>query len=338
MPNKKTSFEALTRRGKLSRLRSLAWQALGEYDLQIASLSLLGWFTNLMFRVDTRDGKRYVLRLSAPGWRTDEDCRAETAWLLALARDTDLGAPVPQSAHSGEYILFSRLEGAPTSRCVLQSWVPGVNLGKHLSEPNLKKMGVLFAHLHAHGADWQPPADFTRRRMDQVLARDEPQALFTDDSRGMVPPQTWEVWERTRAAVEAAYARRYAMPGLQVIHHDLWHDNIKLHRGRLYPLDFEDTVWGYPVQDVGMAMQDLMEAVPSERYEPLLEAFRRGYESLHPWPEAYEGEMDTFRAGRMLWVGNYVARFQGQYLREHLEHLAPVLERFLETGKLRKLN
>jgi hypothetical protein len=36
------------------------------------------------------------------------------------------------------------------------------------------------------------------------------------------------------------------------------------------------------------------------------------------------------RAGRMLWVTHYVARYQRKYLREHIDWLAPKLESFLE--------
>ena len=36
--------------------------------------------------------------------------------------------------------------------------------------------------------------------------------------------------------------------------------------GHLYPVDFEDTLWGYPVQDIAMAMQDLMSDVTSRSY------------------------------------------------------------------------
>jgi len=330
-------FASLTRRGKLRRLRKLAWQALAEYDLQVASFSLLGWFTNCLFRVRSTDGRAYVLRLGAPGWRTDADCQAETAWLLALARNTDIGAPVPQPTRNGEYILHATSAGITIPvRCVLHSWIPGVNLGKHLTEPNLEKMGLLFARLHAFSADWTPPPGFTQRKMSRVLAREEADILFTQATADAFTPHIRPVWEGAHQAVEAAYARLYAQPGMRVIHHDLWHDNIKLHRGRLYPLDFEDTCWGYPIQDIAMAMQDLMQDVPAERYEPLLAAFRQGYESRLPWPEAYESEMDTFRVGRMLWVANWVANNQRQYLADHLERLAPLLERFLSTGRLRK--
>jgi Ser/Thr protein kinase RdoA (MazF antagonist) len=123
---------------------------------------------------------------------------------------------------------------------------------------------------------------------------------------------------------------------LQVIHNDLHHENIKVSRGRLRPFDFEDTIWGYPVQDIAMAMQDLMTDVAPKAYDPLLGAFRRGYETLAPWPEAYEGQIDAFRAGRLFWVANYVARYQRRHLRQHVDWTAKLFERYLETGKLRK--
>ena len=85
-----------------------------------------------------------------------------------------------------------------------------------------------------------------------------------------------------------------------------------------------------------MTMQDLMDDQPPEQYEPLFNAFRRGYERLCPWMEQYEGEMDTFRAGRMLWVANYVARVEGEYFADFIQRRLPMMRAFLETGTLRK--
>ena len=72
---------------------------------------------------------------------------------------------------------------------------------------------------------------------------------------------------------------------LRVIHCDLWHDNIKLHRGTLIPFDFEDTIIGFRLHDIAMAMLDLLEDTDDTRYPLLLESFRSGYESLLPWPD-----------------------------------------------------
>ena len=85
-----------------------------------------------------------------------------------------------------------------------------------------------------------------------------------------------------------------------------------------------------------MALQDLMTDVAPDAFEPLQAAFRKGYESLEPWPEQYPGQVDVFRAGRMLWVANYVARFEQEYLKEHIARLVQIFARFLETGLIRR--
>jgi len=332
-------FEELTRRGRAGRLRGVARRALEQYDLDVTDVRLLGMYTNTLFRVrtDSRGADAsYVLRVSTPGWRTLTDLRSEAMWLQALDRDTDIGAPAPVAARDGAFVVQARAEGVPGPRhCLLMSWLPGPLLATGLSEANLFQMGVLFARLHAHGARWAPPHGFTARRMDREYARDEEDVLFACDEG--FTPRARDVLDRAWVVVGEAFERLYADPaGLQVIHNDLHHENIKLTRGRLRPFDFEDTIWGYPVQDIAMALQDLMMDVAPEAYDPLLGAFRQGYETLAPWPEQYAGQVDTFRVGRLFWVANYVARYQRQYLREHVDWTAGFLERFLDAGMLRK--
>jgi len=331
-------FNSLTRRGKARRLRKLAINALDQYELEVANVQLVGMHTNTLFRMRTVRGQSYVVRICTPGWRTETDLRSGMLWLQALDRDTDIGAPQPQPTRNGDLIVMASAEGVPEPRrCVVVSWLPGALLGERLTEANLYKMGVLFARLHDHAAGFSPPTGFTQRRMDTIYARGEEDVLFGDSCRQAFTPHDRDILDRTRAKVYAAFEQLYANPAeLRVIHNDLWHGNIKIHRGCLHPFDFEDTIWGYPVQDIAMALQDLMTDVEPDEFEPLQTVFREGYESKGRWSESYEGQIDTFRAGRMLWVANYVARFEREYLREHIGWLTPQFERFLETGVVRK--
>jgi len=331
------AFEQLTRGGQARRLRKLALRALEQYPLDVVHVRLVGTFTNTLFRVRAASGRSYVLRVCTPGWRTETDLRSEAMWLAALSRDTDIGAPEPLAARDGGYFVKSRAHGVPEARrCLVMSWLPGALLGARLTEANLYKMGVLFAQLHEHGARFHPLAGFTERRMDSIYARGEEHVLWSCDDG--FTPQTRKLLERAWSVVERAFARLYADPaGLRVIHNDLWHDNIKIYRGRLHPFDFEDTVWGYPVQDIAMALQDLMMDVDADAFEPLQAAFRQGYESMAGWPERYDGEIDTFRVGRLFWVANYVARYERTHLRDHIDWTARLFAGYLESGRLRKL-
>jgi Ser/Thr protein kinase RdoA (MazF antagonist) len=144
-------------------------------------------------------------------------------------------------------------------------------------------------------------------------------------------PAEHRTWlEKMHRLVESAYAA--ADPAdLRVIHCDLWHDNIKLHKGMLYPFDFEDTVCGYRAHDIAMAMLDLLETVGEERYPGLLKAFQHGYQSLLNWPDE---PIEPFQIGRLLWKINWVARFQPQHLSSMVERHMPVFKHFEQTSRI----
>lgn len=330
-------FSSLTRLGKARRLRSGAHAALASFGIDADRLQLLATATNTLYRVRSGTGELFALRCCAPGWRTDTDLRSEAMWLEALGHDTDIGAPMPIRTPDGDIIVCVNVEGVAKVTCwTLMIWIPGIVLGKRLSVDILTKMGALFARIHAHGATFRPPDGFTSRRMNTYLARDEADVLFCPKCLGSLPQEQQDLLALTRAAVDDAFVVRYADPaGLRVIHNDLWHDNLKLHRGKLRPFDFEDTLWGYPVQDIAMAWLDLPEAVTPDAYGPYTDAFRTGYERHASWPEAYPGEIDLFQTGRRLWVANYVAAYQPQHLTPHIAWLAPRLKEFLTSGRVR---
>jgi Ser/Thr protein kinase RdoA (MazF antagonist) len=333
------AYENLTNRGKLRRLRKLAILGLSHYDLPDPQLTYHGFETNLLYWVTAAGGERFMLRLAYPGWRTLTDLTAEALWLTALSEDTDIPVPAVLPTRDGELVLSIMSPEVPDVwPMTLMRYAPGRLLGNYLTGPNLVKMGCLFARLHQHGVDWMPPANFTKRRFEHWLSRGEPDLISSSgDSRGndgqrkhqVEISTTHQVWiDRMIAQVEMAY-QEIDRSDLRVIHCDLWHDNIKLHQGVLYPFDFEDTVWGYRAHDIAMAMLDLLETVGGARYAVLLDAFQRGYQSLLPWPEA---RIEPFQIGRLLWKINWVAHHQPDYLVGMIERHIPVFEHFEQNG------
>jgi Ser/Thr protein kinase RdoA (MazF antagonist) len=286
-----------------------------------------------------------MLRLAYPGWRTLTDLQSEAMWLEALSRDTDIAAPRIVRSRSGQSVLSMSLPGGSSVwHITLMTWVPGRLMGSYLTEDNLSKMGRLFARLHEHGLEWVPPDGFTTRRFEHWLSRDEPNLIIPGGVPGAaeaaeaggrstapppLPAHHVGLLERTSELVEAAYAaidRR----DLRVIHCDLWHDNIKVHQGRLHPFDFEDTVWGFRAHDIAMAMLDLMEVTDEVRYAELLAAFRRGYEGPGTaWPD---DPIEPMQMGRLLWKINWVARHQPEHLAGMVARHAPVFEHLARTS------
>lgn len=334
-------YQSLSLKGKLRRLHGLALAALTQYDLAISEVVYHRFDTNLLYRLTASSGERFILRLAYPGWRSFADLWSEAAWLDALARDTGIPAPRVIQARSGERVLPMLVEGVPDAwNVTLMSWLPGRLMGHSLTERNLEKMGVLFAALHQHGAAWTPPDGFTTRRFEHWLSRGE-ENLIVDTGNpelaarqaglmAAVPTSARDLLEKLHHRVESAYAA-IDRADLRVIHCDLWHDNIKLHQGVLYPFDFEDTVWGFRAHDIAMAMLDLLETVGEERYVTLLAAFRRGYSAQLSWPD---DPIEPLQVGRLLWKVNWVARRQPQWLVNMIERHLPVLEHYARTGKV----
>lgn len=324
-------FSDLSRTGQIRRLRTLADAALAEYDIGGYRVDFHSFDTNLLFRVLTANGDRYMLRIATPGWRTHRDLESEAMWLDALARDTTISAPRIVPARSGLQVLKIHVDGSDGDRSVsLMTWVSGRILGRYVNHANLRKMGMLFAELHQHGKEWKPPRGFTKRIFNNYVSRGEPDILLDPDQDDAYTGNQKAQIERLHQRVAAEYAA-LDPNDLRVIHCDLWHDNVKLHKGELCPFDFEDTVWGYRLHDIAMAMLDLLEDFGIDAYPDLLSAFRRGYESLLEWPE---GNMETLQVGRLLWKLNGMARFGRPWLPKVVAKHEPIFNTFESNGTL----
>ncbi len=331
-PHTTTDYASLTEIGRVRRVGKLAAAALRQYNISVRSMRIHAFDTNLLYRVQSGTGERFILRMAYPGWRTLEDLLAEAAWLDALHKDTDIGAPRVVRTSSGDAVLPMSGLGVPhTWYATLMTWVEGRSLAHYLTRTNLQRMGALFAQLHLHGSSWKPPEGFTTKRFEAFLSRGEPDALFGAGVIHTFREEDKQAFLHAREWVEREYSN-LDRRDLRVIHCDLWHENIKIDGTRLRPFDFEDTIWGFRLHDIAMGMLDLLETVGNARYRELLASFRSGYENLLEWPE---GNLEVLQIGRLLWKANWVARFAQNTLGSLSKQYGDVFRNFERTGELR---
>jgi Ser/Thr protein kinase RdoA (MazF antagonist) len=299
-------FSELTLRGRARRLRRIASAALEHYSLDVIRVRLITNSFNCIFRVDTSDREKYVLRVNLPHQRTLQEIRSEMTWLAALRRDTDLGVPEPLPTHDGALVTTVKAEGVPEPRhCVIFSWMPGLNLSERLSEENIRKLGELTAQLHNHADLFVLPKDCWCRTYDRVFPFEDT-VLFDETYAGLFYPERRAIYERAMERVQEALDRLNAdRRQLRVLHADLHQWNVKVYRGRLYALDFDDCMWGYPVQDIAITWFYLQD---HEQYAAFRVAYKRGYTQHRGWPKQYPGEIDTFVAGRALVLVNFLVQ------------------------------
>ena len=324
-------FDSLTPRGQILRLRQLAIQALSEYAIDVACVRYLTTESTTMFRVEARDGSKYVLRLYSELDSSLAENVTEMFWLSALARDTDLRVTQPVARKDGEYLTFVSVSGIPgEKRCALYKWVPGVQLEKHVSPRTYRQLGSIMAKLHNHAESLTLPANIRPKRWDKVFYYpDEPVVYNTPEFSHLFPPEKLAIMERAWQRLDPFLKDLYQRSGKpMLVHADLHFWNVHVYRGELYVIDFEDIVLGYPLHDIAISLYYLRNRAD---YPELALAFEAGYIAERDWPSFTQSDLRLLWASRMTNFINYVAHVdEAEEAREFFD------TRFLELGKLLK--
>lgn len=297
-------YYTLSNRGRAMRLRRLAISALADYDLDVKNVRLITNDFNAIFRIDTMDGQKYVLRVCRP---TETETglpqlRSEMMWLDALRRDTDLQVPEPLKTRQGTYVTTAQVDRVPEPRhCVIFSWLPGRDIDQQLNPHAMEKLGAFAAQLHRHAASWTPPDGFSIGRYDTPFPF-EPRIMFDNEYQEMLSPARRALFEDTASRIQDAINCRNASgTPMHVIHADLHRWNVKVYRGCVSAFDFQEVLWGWDVQDIAITLYYLH---GEAEYSDLRDAFQRGYTRIASWPETCPGEIDLFIAGRGLMLAN----------------------------------
>lgn len=291
------------------RLLPLASEALGRYPFVTRTVEHLETHSNALFRVVANNGTQMVLRVGTPHANTRSNIAVEVAWLDALNRDTSLDVVRPIRTADGELIVdeFDDQVGKERS-CVLFSWIPGAPLGQGAGSFGYRLLGVMSASLQRHGRDWWPDEAVELRRWNRVFyyGSDIDPVIVNDPNYGHL----FDLRRRSTIAKAAMLSggvidESWSDSGAQVVHGDLHEWNVHIAGSRLYAFDFEDVMLALPAQDAAIS---LYSSRSSSQKDEIREAFRKGFESVAPWPIADESQLDGFHAARQIMLMNYAAR------------------------------
>lgn len=319
-------YYQLTQMGKARRLRQLAIQALSAYDLDVLRVRLITNEQNGIFRVDTRDKQKYILRVVIPdAGHTVDEINSEMMFLNVL-KDSDITALMPLITKSGDWVSTAQVEGVPQARhCNVFTWVNGVDLADKRSPEIWFSFGALSAQLHQFSQSFTPPTSFTLPTFDTPFPYKEDSVLFADAHREHFSDEAYDLlhlaFDKIQTDIDSLFKDT---SGLRVIHGDLHQWNVRITRGQLSPIDFEDLLWGYPIQDIAIT---LYYNRYDDQYEVLLDQFRRGYETISPFPEVYDGQLETHMLSRRIGLLNYVFNAEEEDIRDFPNFIPLTAER-----------
>lgn len=306
-------FSDLTRRGRARRLRPIAGRALEERGLGDASLAFLADDSNTLFRARLPGGAGYVVRIGThgPTAHSPAEAAAEAAWLAALA-SSGLAVPEPVADRRGRLVSLYAAPGVPGERVVVVfRWLPGRPLADRLGPANAPAYGRLAAQLHAHAVGFLPPGNPPLPHYDRLFPFDQPEVLLAAEPGPLLPVERRQVFRQAADCVEGAIASLRVREPMRLLHGDLHVWNVLEHHGRLMAIDFEDLMWGWPIQDIATAFYYLQHRPD---FAALVNGFRGGYEEAAPWPEGEPGELQTFIAARALVLANDVLQMPADTL------------------------
>jgi Ser/Thr protein kinase RdoA (MazF antagonist) len=144
-------------------LGRVAEAALRAYSLAGARLTLIKYWLNATYRVDSERG-RFALRIHRAGEKLEPLIRSEVAWLDALRADAGLAVPAAIPTLDGERVARVEAEVVPGARyCTLFKWLDG---RPYLTLEHVDRAGQLLAMIHRQSETFAPSDGFTRPTWD----------------------------------------------------------------------------------------------------------------------------------------------------------------------------
>lgn len=281
----------------MSEHRDLALEALRSYDVAPRRVRLAAESFNSIFRVTTASAV-YALRVgSALRIHPEGTPAVEAAWHRRLRQR---GVRVPDVVANADGKLVTLVTDRRAERgsrvCVLFDWVAGRSLRTCMTERRSAALGRLSARLHRDAAAWSPSGAGDVLQADRVLYWRLPERLSAAGSRfgsGTLFP---DALARAQSAVDSLWRSPPHPPRL--LHGDLTPANVIVApRGGLVPIDFQDTVRGFEVQDLSITVAALRRWPDGDR---LADAFRGGYGECRPWPDVSPALFESLIVARAL--------------------------------------
>jgi len=275
----------------------VALQALRHYAVLPERIRLAARSFNSVFRVSTASAT-YALRVGAEvqihplGTAT-----VEATWHRRLRQD-GLYVPGVLANTDGEFAtrVGNGCGGREPRICVLFDWVAGRSLRTCTTGRRAAALGRLAARLHQDAAQWSPPGAGQVLRADRVLYWLLPDKLAAAGVRFGFGTLFADAATRAQTVIDWLWRNPQHDPHL--LHGDLTPRNVivsPVHA--LVPIDFQDTVLGFEVQDLSITASALRRFAGGDR---LIDAFRAGYSELRPWPQVSSALFDSLVAARAL--------------------------------------
>ncbi|MFA9556711.1 phosphotransferase enzyme family protein [Evansella sp. AB-rgal1] len=282
----------------------------------VKQVKFLGESDNVTFRIDTLEGKTYVLKIHKTSL-SKIMIESEFLWLEELATERTIKVQRPVKNTLGEWT--TTVVNATTGEhayWTLQDWLEGETLDRQPTEDELKKLAQLMRKLHKHAANWKTPQKFERLSYDSDNLVNSLQQLERLITLGLMTREDFHVIDDTVKKIVVLLTTLEKQPETWgVIHADLHESNYIFHAGEPYPIDFSSCGFGFYLYDIA---ETLLHLVPDNRKK-----FVRYYGQDHWLPDHHPKLLEAF----LIWaiIGNFAFLSRDEAEHEGLSRAFPML-------------
>ncbi len=300
----------------IKELELFSLQILQAYPIDATSVRSINYEYNATLKVEAVDGQLFALRINTNSPRTPENLAAEIAWVRFLAKDDRVKVARPIENKAGQF--HTSIHHEPSGRvfhCVLYSWLDGDELDDEPTEEQLFALGAAMATMHEIAPHFSLPVGADLPTYDHPL-------WWADDfllsEKSVLGAEAKSLISQALSAIKSGIDKLYFDSKPILIHADMHGGNVLWHQGKLSVIDFDDSGFGLPLQDLATALYYL--DTPEQDA-----AFRQGYESIAPIPECSEKDMKMLFLQRRIILLNYL------YETSNLEHQSMIPKYQVET-------
>lgn len=333
------TFASLTYDEQVALLTAAARSILPRYSLHAATLTLLSYANNAVFKVTGTANESFVLRVHRPGHKRRVWIQSEVMWLRRLNQQTTLNVPRPVATEAGDWLTDVAVDtlDAPLP-CVLFRWIEGQFFtSAQLRLEDVQRASAFLATLHNYAVEVPPPPEFNRPRLDWEGLFGEQSPYNPGEGARIFTPDQKDVFAQVEDRVRDVFHQLDRMPmSFGVIHADFLPKNFLFTPSGVAAIDFDDLSWGYYLYDLAPSLL-LYKGEP--RYAELRDAWLAGYASVRALPPDAAAYLEAFMAARHLASCRWQAgHLHNPRIRERAAQVIASrtgdLRRFLETGTL----
>lgn len=222
----------------------LTADAAQRYGVASSDITFLGGFLNRVYEYE-REGKQYILRISAESQRTVEIVAAEIDWLrFLIERGLSVAQPVPSLA--GNWVEVSEIAEKKVPIVVFEKALGQPPSNEDWNEELFRNMGRFLGKMHQLTRDYTPRNTTYKR------------PTWREDLDAFAASYLPAVDEAIQAKYREIrnYPEHLPQPrdAYGLVHTDFHRGNFFVHQGKLTLFDFDDSQYSWFSEDLAMAL------------------------------------------------------------------------------------